>query len=153
MQLPGTVSDFLSQKRIAVIGVSRNPGEAANLIYRKLREQGYQVFPVNPRAQEVEGDRCYPDVESLPGSIAGAVVLTPPGEAASVVRSCAEKGVSRVWLHRSLGSGSVSEEAVRVGKELGITVIAGGCPMMFLKPVDFGHRCMRWLLGWHRRLR
>lgn len=144
--LQEAVNDFLGQKRIAVAGVSRGGKEAANLIYRKLRDHGYRVYPVNPRAEEVEGDRCYPDLRSVPESLDGVVVATPPAAARDLARECAELGIPRIWMHRSFGEGSVSEEAARYCREKGITVIPGACPMMYLEP-DIGHRCMRWVLG------
>lgn len=137
---------FLAEKRIAVVGVSRHANEAANLIYRKLRDSGYEVFPVNPKAEELEGDRCYPDLASIPGGVAAAVIATPPAAARQVVEDCAAAGVRRVWMHRSFGPGSVSDEAVELGRQKGLSVIPGACPMMFLEPVDVGHRCIRWLL-------
>ncbi len=141
------VEAFLAQKRIAVAGVSRNKNEAANVVYRKLRASGYEVFAVNPNAETVEGDSCYPDLKSVPGGVDGVVIATRPAVTDEVVRECAELGVSRVWMHRSFGQGSVSEGAVDYCREQGIEVIAGGCPMMFCQPVDFGHKCMRWVLG------
>ncbi len=141
------VETFLAQKRIAVAGVSRNKNEAANVVYRKLRASGYEVFPVNPNAETVEGDTCYPDLKSVPGRIEGVVIATHPAVTEEVVRECADLGVSRVWMHRSFGQGSVSESAVDYCREKGIEVIAGGCPMMFCQPVDFGHKCMRWVLS------
>lgn len=140
------VEDFLAQKRIAVAGVSRDANQAANMIYRKLRGAGYQVFALNPSAQEVEGDACYADLKALPEKVDGIVVSTPPEAADEIVKQCAEAGVSRVWLHRSFGKGSVSPSAVKFCEENGISVIAGACPMMYCKPVDFGHTCMRWAL-------
>ena len=141
------IEDFLAQKRIAVAGVSRTRQDAANTIYKKLRDTGYQVFPVNPNAQIVEGDTCYPDLKSIPDGVHGVVIATSPEAAESIVRECAEVGVSRVWMHRAfefMGS-SVSEEAVTFCRENDIAVIEGGCPMMFCEPVDFGHKCMRWI--------
>lgn len=152
MTTPRAVSEFLSGKRIAVIGVSRSSGQPANLIYRTLRSRGYEVFAVNPAADSVEGDPCYGDVNDLPKPIDGAVVVTPAAAAAGVVEACAKAGIQRVWLHRSFGEGSVSEDAVRVGREHGVQVLAGGCPMMYSEPVDLGHRCMRWFLGFGGRL-
>ncbi|MDO8616774.1 MAG: CoA-binding protein [Dehalococcoidia bacterium] len=146
------VDDFLAQKRIAVAGVSRSPSEAANLIYKTLRQRDYEVFAVNPNAGEVEGDRCYPDLKSIPGGVGAVVIATAPAVAESVARECAEQGVSRVWMHRSFGQGSVSAEAGEVCRAAGITGIAGGCPMMFLPGADLGHRCMRWVLGLTGRL-
>lgn len=148
----GAAKDFLSQRRIAVAGVSRSGRKAANLIYRKLRGAGYEVFPVNPRADQVEGDPCYPDLGSIPGGVDGVVISTKPESARVLVQECCRLGIPRVWMHRSLGEGSVSEEGVRLAREKGIRIIAGGCPMMFCEPVDFGHRCLRWFLGWSGRL-
>lgn len=146
------VEDFLAQKRIAVAGVSRSKNEAANAVYRKLRGAGYEVFAVNPKAQEVEGDPCFPDLGSVPGGVDGVVIATHPAVSEQVARECAELGIRRVWMHRSFGQGSVSEEAVRVCRDNGISVIPGGCPLMFCAPVDIGHRCMRWVLGVTGRL-
>ena len=143
--LQAAVDDFLAQQRIAVMGVSRTSSEAANLIYRKLRDAGYEMFAVNPNATTVEGDPCYPDLEALPERPDGVVIVTPPDTAADIVRTCADLGIPRVWMHRGMGPGSVSEEAVSVGRERGLTVIPGACPMMFAEPVDGGHTCIRWL--------
>jgi predicted CoA-binding protein len=146
-KLPEPVAEFLGGKRIAVAGVSREPGQAANAVYRKLRDCGYVVFPINPKAGEVEGDRCYADVGSLPEPVDGLVVVTHPDVSGDLVRQCAERGVGRVWFHRAFGQGSVSEEAVRECEARGVRCIVGGCPLMYCEPVDFGHRCMRWWLG------
>lgn len=145
--LQALVSDFLTQKKIAVAGVSRSDGNApANLIYRKLRGAGYRVFAVNPQAETVEGDRCFHDLRSLPEPVDAAVLATPAGTARALVEECFQAGIPRVWMHRSLGEGSVSEDAVRFCREKNLAVIPGGCPMMFCAPVDFGHKCMRWFL-------
>jgi len=145
--LKESVDDFLAQKRIAVLGVSRGGREAANTVYRKLRGAGYQVFAVNPNADEVEGDTCYPNLTSIPGGVESVVIATTPEVTESVVRDCAEQGISRVWMHRSFGKGSVSQAAADFCRDSNITVIPGGCPMMFCAPVDFGHTCMRWILN------
>ena len=140
------IDGFLAQKRIAVAGVSRSSDQPANLNYRKLREQGHQVFAVNPRAEKVEGDPCYSDLSAVPGPIDAVLVATAPDATLAVVRECVDLGITRVWMHRSFGQGSVNDEAVALCREHGIAVIPGGCPMMFRAPVDVGHRCMRWLL-------
>jgi predicted CoA-binding protein len=139
--------EFLSQHTIAVAGVSRDTRQPANLIYRRLRDRGYEVFPINPHAEEVEGDVCYPDVVSLPHRPDGVVVVTTPEVADHVVEDCAQAGVERVWLHGAFGPGSVSERAVTFCHAKGITVIPGGCPNMFGATADPGHRCMRALLS------
>ncbi|MCO6453166.1 MAG: CoA-binding protein [Caldilineales bacterium] len=137
-------ADFLAQDRIAVAGVTRTKEDAANSIYRKLKTAGHEVFPVNPNAETFDGDPCYPDLGSIPGGVAGVVVVTKPEITEQIVRDCARAGVSRVWIHRSLVGNSVSDEAVRFCEQNGITVIPGGCPNLFCEPVDFGHKCMKW---------
>jgi predicted CoA-binding protein len=143
------VNDFLAHTRIAVAGVSRGPNghAAANLIYQRLRKSGHDVFAVNPHMQAFEGDRCYPDVRSIPGGVDGVVIVTRPDVTERIVRDCDEAGVRRVWMHQSLAKGSsVSQEAVAYCRQHDISVIAGACPMMFGAGVDFGHTCMRWIL-------
>jgi uncharacterized protein len=143
------VHDFLAQKRIAVAGVSRDTGShpAANLIYRRLKTTGHEVFPVNPNMQTFDGDRCYADLRSIPGGVDGVVIVTRPETTERIVRDCGDAGVGRVWMHQSIGKGtSVSPKAVEYCRQHDISVIAGACPMMYGDGVDFGHMCMRWVL-------
>ena len=137
---------FLASKRVAVTGVSRTPKtHGSNNVYRRLRERGYQVFAVNPNTDQVEGDRCYQDLKSIPGGVEAVVIGTRPEIAEDTMRECAELGIERVWMHRSFGAGSVSEAATAYGREHGIAVIDGGCPCMFEPTADLGHKAMRWV--------
>jgi uncharacterized protein len=146
------INDFLRCRRIAVVGVSRGAGSAANAVFRRLRDSGYEVFPVNPNASQVEGGKCFPNVEAVPGDLDGIVIATHPDASINVVRQAVERKVPRIWFHRSFGRGSVSDGAVREGVSHGIQCIVGGCPLMYCEPVDFGHRCMRWWLYWRGRI-
>ena len=135
---------FLAGKRVAVTGVSRNRGaHGSNAVYQRLRERGYQVFAVNPNAVEVEGDRCYHDLRSIPDGVDWVVIGTRPETAESTMRECAELSIRQVWMHRGPGGGSVSEPAADYGRKRGITVITGGCPCMFDPTADPGHKAMR----------
>jgi uncharacterized protein len=145
-KVPEAIAEFLRGKRFAVAGVSRRPMQAANAIYCKLRDSGYEVIPVNPNAAEAEGARCYPDLASIPGPIDGVLVATHPKVSAELVRQCDERGVRQVWFHRSFGQGSVSKDAVGECQARGIKCIVGGCPLMYCEPVDVAHRCIRWWL-------
>lgn len=144
------VEDFLAQKRIAVVGVSDQRETGCNLAYRKFKETGYQVSAVNPRLTSFEGDPCYPDLQSIPEKPEAVFILTNPQVTEEVVQQCVELGIPRVWMHCMMGTKpglaanmtSVSQEAVRVCQENGITVIPGSCPNQFLEP-DFGHALMR----------
>jgi predicted CoA-binding protein len=142
------IDDFLAQPRIAVAGVSRTAaGHGGNVVYKRLRDRGYQVFAVNPNAETVEGDPCYPDLRSIPGGVDAVVIATAPDAAESVARECRELGITRVWMHRSFGEGSVSQAAHEYCRANGIASIAGGCPLMYGRTADGGHRFMRWMLG------
>jgi predicted CoA-binding protein len=136
-------SEFLAQKRIAVTGVSRTPKDhGANVVYKRLRDRGYEVVAINPNAEKVEGDQCYPDLRSAPGHIEGVVIATSPDHAEPTMRECVDLGIDRVWMHRGPGAGSVSAEATQFGREHGVTVIDGGCPLMFAPTADTGHKVM-----------
>jgi predicted CoA-binding protein len=111
-KVPKQVAEFLSKKRIAVVGVSRNFQQPANAIYRKLKGAGYQVYAINPNATQVEGNPCYPDLHSVPEPVEAVMIVTHPDMAAKIARECADLGIRHVWLHRSFGQGSVSKEAV-----------------------------------------
>ena len=144
------VHDFLAQKRIAVAGVSRQTSghPAANLIYRRLKQTGHDVFAVNPNMQTFDGDRCYSDLRAIPGGVDGVMIVTRPETTERLVHDCQLAGIRRVWMHESLGKSgsSVSPDAVAYCEENGINVIAGACPMMYVEGADFGHKCMRWIL-------
>ena len=137
-------SAFLANKRVAVTGVSREAkGHGSNVVYQRLRERGYDVFAVNPNADEVEGDRCYHDLHSIPGGVDAVVIGTRPERAEATMRECAELGIKHVWMHRAFGTGSVSAEAAAYGRQQGIDVIDGGCPCMFEPTADLAHKLMR----------
>ena len=140
-------AEFLAQKRIAVVGVSRGGESPANIIYRKLRDTGYAVFAVNPNTEMVEGDICFRDLDAIAGGVDGVVIATHPRVTPEIVATCIALAIPRIWMHRSFGEGSVDEDAAELAREKGIEVIAGGCPMMYCEPVDLGHKCMRWILG------
>jgi predicted CoA-binding protein len=141
-------SSFLANKRVAVTGVSRTPKtHGSNTVYRRLRGRGYDVFAVNPNANEVEGDRCYQDLRSIPGGVDAVVIGTRPEIAEDTMRECAELGIKHVWMHWGGGASSVSDAATEYARQHGITVIAGGCPLMFEPTADLGHKVMRVLLA------
>ncbi|HEX2923511.1 MAG TPA: CoA-binding protein [Chloroflexota bacterium] len=142
MPSKAVIDDFLAQKKIALVGVSRDSKQFANMVYRSFKSKGYQLYPVNPHAETLEGECCYSTPADLPETVDGALVMVAPSAAAKAVQQCADAGIRRVWL----GNGSVSLEAVALCKERGIAVVDGACPMMFAEPVGFGHACHRFVL-------
>jgi predicted CoA-binding protein len=139
-------SEFLDNRRVAVTGVSRDPqNHGSNVVFRRLKERGYEVFAVNPNSDELEGNPSYHDLRSIPGGVEAVVIGTRPEIAEETMRECAELGIKHVWMHRGPGAGSVSEEAANYGREHDITVIEGGCPCMFDPTADLGHKVMRFV--------
>ena len=139
-------SEFLANKRIAVTGVSRHPQEhGSNNVYKRLRARGYEVFAVNPNTDHVEGDKCYPELQAIPGGVDAVVIGTRPERAEATMRECADLGIKHVWMHRGPGGGSVSATATAYGRQQGINVIPGGCPLMFEPTSDGGHKAMKFV--------
>jgi predicted CoA-binding protein len=141
------IAEFLAGRTIAVAGVSRTGQSAGNGILHVLAKAGYDTVPVNPKATEVDGVRCFPNLAAIGRPIDGVVIATNARDTRSVVDECGALGVRRVWMHKAIGPGSVSKDAVDRCRQLGISCIPGGCPVMYCEPVDPGHKCLRWLLG------
>ena len=140
-------ADFLDVRRIAVTGVSREAGSpSGNAVYTRLRERGYDVFAVNPNADSIDGDPCFASLAAIPGGVDAVVIATSPEHAEATVRECIDLGVRHVWMHHGPAASSVSPGAAALGREHGIEVIDGGCPLMFDPTADVGHKCMRVVL-------
>jgi predicted CoA-binding protein len=151
-RVPESIARFLQGKRIAVAGVSRKGDTAANAVFKKLRDSGYDAVPINPHTSSVEGTACYPSIASIEGPVDGVIVATHPNASLKVVREALDRGVKQIWFHRSFGQGSVSQQAIDECTHRGVTPIVGGCPLMYCEPVDVGHRCMRGWLSWRGQL-
>jgi predicted CoA-binding protein len=141
--LRADIEDFLSYRRLAVVGVSRDSADFSRALYRELRNRGYQLVPVNPLAEEVEGDRCYRSVADVDPPVDGALLMTSGAATEAVVAECAVAGVPRVWMHRGAGRGSVTPAAIKYCKDRHITVIPGECPFMYLAGAGFVHSVHR----------
>ncbi|MGB7983022.1 MAG: CoA-binding protein [Candidatus Nanopelagicales bacterium] len=136
-------STFLAHHRIAVTGVSANPqGHGSNAVYTRLRDRGYEVFAVNPNSPTAEGAPTYPNLGAIPGGVEAVVIGTRPEHAEDTMREVIDLGIAEVWMHRAFGAGSVSAKATELGRANGVTVIDGGCPLMFGPTSDGGHRFM-----------
>lgn len=154
MNLKDAVSEFLSLETIAVTGVSRSPNGTGNSIVRRLRETDHEVFAVNPNLDRFDDQPCYQNLSSLPSVPNGVVIVNRPEVTLKICQECEQLGVSWVWMHRSMESlgSSVSDDAVEYCRQNDISVIPGGCPMMFCGKVDFGHKMMRWMLNLTNKL-
>jgi uncharacterized protein len=121
----GIVS-FLSQKTIAVVGVSANRSKYGNIAFRSLKARGYTVFAVNPNARTVEGSPCYPDLKSLPAPADAVLLVVPPIRTEVVVQEAVELGIRHFWMQ----PGAESEEAIRRGEAAGANVVHGVCVLI-----------------------
>jgi uncharacterized protein len=135
-----TIEDFLAQKRIALVGLSRSPGDFSVSVFQELLQRGYDVVPVNPNAQEVLGRKCFARVQDIQPPVTAALLMTSPAATDTVVRDCAEAGIRRVWMHRAGGAGAVSDKAVAFCQQNGIRLVPGQCPLMFLPGTASFHR-------------
>ena len=138
------IEEFLAHRRLAFVGASSDPKEFSASVYRELKAHGYELHPVNPHAEEIDGDLCVPSVDALPDDVDGAIVMVPADAAEGVVQACIARGIPRVWLHKGGGPSSVSDEAVALCREHGVEVVDGACPMMFLDGATWFHRVHRW---------
>jgi len=134
------IQEFLDQKRIAVVGVSRNPNDFSRVLFREFERRGYDVVPVNPEADEIEGKKCFGHIQEIFPPVDAALLMTAPEVTEGVVRDCAAAGVDRVWMHRGGGQGAVSDEAVDFCNSQGMLLVAGECPLMFLSKTMWFHR-------------
>jgi len=138
-----SVEDFIAQKKIAVVGVSRKKTKFGNAIYKELKQKGYDVFPINPHITTFEGDACYPDLLSLPEKVDAVIINVPPAQTEKVVGEAKQAGINKVWLQQ----GSQSETAVKFCEENGIDCVSNECILMFAQPSAFIHRAHKWIWG------
>jgi predicted CoA-binding protein len=139
------IQEFLGTKRLAIVGVSQQPKDFSRALFREFRGRGYEVAPVNPAAQEIDGQRCYARIQEIQPPVTAVLLMTSPAVTDAVVRDCAEAGVERVWMYRAGGKGAVSAEAVGFCESRGIAVIPGECPLMFLPDGAWFHRFHGWV--------
>jgi len=121
------IREFLDRRNVfAVVGASRDPQKYGYQVYRDLKSAGYKVYPVNPNAQEVLGDKCYPSLKELPAKPDVVVTVVPPQVTELVVEECKELGVRKIWMQ----PGSESERAVEYCEKNNIAVVHGACIMI-----------------------
>ena len=103
-----TSQDFLALKRIAMVGISRGPASFSVKLFEELCRRGYDVVPVNPRAREISGRKCFARVQDIEPPVGAALLMNSPEVTDTGVNDCAEAGIHRVWMHRAGGMGAVS---------------------------------------------
>jgi predicted CoA-binding protein len=145
------VEDFLALHRIAIVGVSRDPKDFSRLLFREMCDRGYEMVPINPAADEIDGRECFHSLQAVKEPIEGVLVMTPFSATRQIVEDCAAAGIRNVWIYRAGGQGAVSPEATAFCKQNGIRVVDGHCPFMFFRGTKFVHRAHGFLLKITRR--
>ncbi|MFI5253293.1 MAG: CoA-binding protein [Bacteroidota bacterium] len=136
-----SIQNFLIQKTIAVVGVSRNNKKFGNIVYQALKEKGFTTYAVNPHLETFEGEPCYRDLKSLPEKVDAAVIVVRPSQSEAAARDAVSAGIRQIWFQQ----GSGSEEAIRFCRVNGVKVISGECILMFAEPVNSIHSVHRWI--------
>jgi uncharacterized protein len=126
------VEDFLALKRVAVVGVSRNPKDFTRVMWDEFRQRRYEAIPVNPNVAEIDGQRCYASVKEIQPPVEGALIMTSKAATDQVVRDCADAGIKHVWMYGGMAPGAATDTAVAFAEGKGIDTVKGLCPYMFL---------------------
>lgn len=135
-----TINDFLAQKRIAMVGISRDPKDFSVMLFDEFCRRGYDMVPVNPGMNEVSGRRCFARLQQIQPPVDAAILMTSPAVTESVVGDCAEAGIRRIWMYGAGVQGAVSPKAIEFCRANEIQVVPGECPLMFWRDSGLGHR-------------
>jgi predicted CoA-binding protein len=136
------IQQFLSPRKMAIAGVSRNPKKFGGSVFRELKEKGFELYPVNKNTDEIQGVKCYKSVTDLPGDVKHLFIVTPKESTASVAGEAILKGMDMIWIQQK----SETPEAVEAINEAGISLIHKKCIMMFAAPVKGPHNFHRFLV-------
>jgi hypothetical protein len=139
MTSQNSINEFLAQKKLALIGISRSGKKFGNMIFKELKSKGYHVFPINPNVESIQNERCYPSLKALPEQVGGVIVVVPPVQTEKIVQDLASAEIKHIWMQQ----GSESKSAIQFCKENGISVVEGECILMFAKPIKIFHRMHR----------
>lgn len=135
------VADFLSNKTIAVVGVSRDKKKFGYAVYKHLKERNYKTFPINPNITEIDSDKCYPNLAAVKKKIDGVILVIPPKVSEEVAKEANDLGIKSIWFQQ----GSGSDEAIKFCEGNDMSVVSGECIMMFTEPVESFHKFHRWI--------
>ena len=133
------VQNFLALKRVAVVGVSRNPKDFSYTLWQELRQRRYEAIPVNPGATELDGQPCFASVKAIQPPVEGALIMTPARLTDQIVAECAEVGIKHVWMYGGMAPGAKTKSAIEFCERNGIDVVAGLCPYMFMSGTPAFH--------------
>lgn len=125
-----TINDFLEPKKFALIGLSRDPKKFSRMVYKELTAKGFEILPVNPNMDDVDGVKCYHNVSDLPSDVKRALLMTPKASTAGAVENAVHNGITHIWIQQ----GAETKEALDSAKNSDIKLVSGACIMMHSDP-------------------
>lgn len=137
------IDAFLAPRRLAIAGVSRDPKKFGFIAFKELREKGFEVLPINPNAETIDGIKCYPSVASLPEGVESLLLVTPRNQTAGVIREALEKKIPHLWIQQM----AESKEALKLAENTSVNLIYKECILMHTLPVKSIHRFHRAIKG------
>jgi uncharacterized protein len=133
MNSRAVIDYFLNGKKMAIAGVSRNPRKFGNLVFRIFREQGYEIFPVNPNASTIDEVTCISSVSLLPPEIENLLIITEKKQTEKIVIEAIQQGIKNIWIQ----DGCETDEAIEVARRNNVHLVANACILMYAHPVGF----------------
>lgn len=141
------VDEFIAMKNFAIVGVSRSGKKFGNSLLKELSEKGYNVFPVNPNAKEINGQKCFNSLSEIDSKIDAVLCTTKPEQTYEVIKDVKNLGIKKVWAQ--LGAGS--EKVAGYCSENDIDLIQNECILMFADPKGI-HKFHQVIWKWFGKL-
>lgn len=135
------IDEFLSSNTIAIAGVSRNPKKFGYMVYSELKQKGFNVLPMNPNVDSIDGDKCYSDLKELPISPDALIILTPKSETDTIVQQSIAQGIRNIWIQQ----GTETKQTLDMISSVEGNFIMGECIFMFAEPVKSIHSFHRFV--------
>jgi predicted CoA-binding protein len=135
------IDSVISNKKLAFIGVSGDPKKFSRMAYKELKQKGFELYPVNPKLQDVDGDKCYQNIADVPSEIKWALLMTPKDSTAGALKEAIDSGIENVWIQQ----GAHTDKALAIANENKVNLVYNKCIMMFASPVKGVHSFHRFL--------
>lgn len=140
------IDQFLAQKQIGLVGASRDAKKFSSTVYQKLKQSGYELHPIHPKAESLDGTSCVPSVNMLPDNVRTLMIIARPEVTAAVLSEVSNSNISRVWAFSGPGNRANVDTQIERMRGSGVSVISGLCPFMFLEPVGSFHAFHRFIV-------
>ena len=143
-----SIESFLSSRKLAIAGVSRDPKKFGYQLFNQLREKGYEVYPINPQTDNIDGIPCFRSVSSLPLNVHNLLIITTKKQTKDVVNEAIAKGIDSFWIQQM----SDTPEAIELTRTHPVNLVTGECILMHTEPVTGFHKFHRTIRGFFGRL-